>query len=185
MDDVSYRAMVEADLARLAEIDRSESIRVGYRARGETLTQIAVVWDSPPFEKHGDGPHSVAHQIEFCRRHLAAGATMVGAFHASKLVGVGVITPEVRPGMAQLAYLHVSNGYRRQGIASSIAQRLLAVARDLDARRLYVSATPTQSAVGFYRSLGFRPVAEPLPELFELEPEDVHMILDLTKEGSA
>jgi hypothetical protein len=29
--------------------------------------------------------------------------------------------------------------------------------------------------VQFYGRRGYEPMAEPLPELFELEPEDVHM----------
>jgi hypothetical protein len=29
--------------------------------------------------------------------------------------------------------------------------------------------------VRFYQARGFEVIAEPLPELFELEPEDVHM----------
>jgi GNAT superfamily N-acetyltransferase len=110
---------------------------------------------------------------------------MIGAFRGGSLVGVGVITPGIRPGMAQLAYLHVTQPYRRKGVASSIARTLIGVARDLGSRRIYVSATPSQSAVGFYRSLGFQPAAEPLPELFALEPEDIHMILDLTKQEGA
>jgi hypothetical protein len=48
-------------------------------------------------------------------------------------------------------------------------------ARDAGHETLYVSATPSGSAIGFYRSEGFAP-AEPLPELFEKEPEDIHMI---------
>jgi hypothetical protein len=33
--------------------------------------------------------------------------------------------------------------------------------------------------VGFYRSLGFRLAKRVNPDLFELEPEDIHMILPL------
>jgi hypothetical protein len=40
---------------------------------------------------------------------------------------------------------------------------------------MVVSATPSDNTVRFYLSRGFRPTAEPLAELFELEPEDVHM----------
>ena len=40
---------------------------------------------------------------------------------------------------------------------------------------MVVTATPTENTVRFYLSRGFEPMAEPLPELFELEPEDVHM----------
>ena len=33
--------------------------------------------------------------------------------------------------------------------------------------------------MGFYRGQGFTPTPEPDPELLALEPEDIHMILDL------
>ena len=56
---------------------------------------------------------------------------------------------------------------------------MAALARDGGARTLYVSATPSESAVGCYRRLGFEPTADPIPELLELEPEDVHMVLAL------
>jgi hypothetical protein len=50
------------------------------------------------------------------------------------------------------------------------------------ATNLYVSAVPSESAVGFYLSQGFRPVGTPRPELFELEPEDIHMSLNIGRE---
>jgi hypothetical protein len=40
---------------------------------------------------------------------------------------------------------------------------------------MVVSATPSVNTVDFYRRRGYEPTAEPLPELFELEPEDVHL----------
>jgi hypothetical protein len=40
---------------------------------------------------------------------------------------------------------------------------------------MVVSATPSLNTVRFYLHQGFEPMAEPLPELYELEPEDVHL----------
>ncbi len=40
---------------------------------------------------------------------------------------------------------------------------------------MVVSATPSLNTMRFYLGRGFAPVAEPLPELYELEPDDVHM----------
>ena len=40
---------------------------------------------------------------------------------------------------------------------------------------MVVSATPSENTVRFYMDRGFGLMAQPLPELFELEPEDVHM----------
>ena len=51
--------------------------------------------------------------------------------------------------------------------------------RTVGARRLYVSATPSGPTVEFYRSHGFEPTDEPDEALFALEPDDIHMILEL------
>jgi len=73
----------------------------------------------------------------------------------------------------------VSRQYRRMGIASLLAQEVAGLARADGARRLYVSATPSGSAVEFYRSHGFEPTDEPNRGLYTLEPDDIHMILEL------
>jgi hypothetical protein len=54
-----------------------------------------------------------------------------------------------------------------------------AAAQERWARGLYISATPSTHTVGFYRSLGCRLIAEPDPELFALEPEDIHFVCPL------
>jgi hypothetical protein len=53
------------------------------------------------------------------------------------------------------------------------------MARAASATRLYVSATPTGSAVNFYLRQGCVLADPPHPALFELEPEDIHLILPL------
>jgi hypothetical protein len=40
---------------------------------------------------------------------------------------------------------------------------------------MVVSATPSGNTVRFYLGRGFEPTADPVPELFALEPDDVHM----------
>lgn len=179
MIDIHYRWMEDGELSRLPHIDRAERVHTGYEVRDGKLRAIAVDWDVPGFLREGSGEHSLAHQIEFCQGHLLAGGKMIGAFAGEKLAGIGILTPEVRPKMAHLAYLHVSRAYRRKGIATYLVQEMIAYARQHGADRIYVSATPSGSAVGFYTSQGFRLCSEPLPELFKLEPEDIHMILEL------
>jgi hypothetical protein len=47
------------------------------------------------------------------------------------------------------------------------------------AASIYVSATPTASAVGFYLRQGCR-LAHPVhPDLFAAEPEDIHLVRSL------
>jgi GNAT superfamily N-acetyltransferase len=78
-----------------------------------------------------------------------------------------------------LSVLYVSRNYQRKGVGSLRAGEVARLARADGARRLYVSATPSGSAVGFYRSHGFEPTDEPNEALFALEPDDIHMILEL------
>jgi GNAT superfamily N-acetyltransferase len=155
-------------------------VRTAYEIAKGKLISTKVEWGVPTFFPEGEGEHSVTEQIQFCRSHLDKGGKMIGAFDDDALVGVGLITPEVRPKIAQLAYLHVSADYRRQGIAARLLDKLTEWASDGGARQIYVSAIPTESAVGFYLRQGFRPVNQPLRELFELEPEDIHMIKKLS-----
>jgi len=50
------------------------------------------------------------------------------------------------------------------------------LARQSGTERLYVPATSSESAVDFYSGRGFELTSTPHPELFKLEPEDIHMI---------
>jgi GNAT superfamily N-acetyltransferase len=167
--------MEPAELNRLGEIDRTERIESIYIQRGAELEESAQTFDVPPWSPTGSHAHSVPDQIGFLEHHASRGASIFGAFDGERLVGIGLVTPHIRPGVAQLAYLHVGNGYRGRGIGRRLAEEMENVARRLGDWEIVVSATPTVNTVRFYMSCGFAPMAEPLPELFEQEPEDVHL----------
>ena len=59
-----------------------------------------------------------------------------------------------------------------------LAEMLIHHVQEQEIPILYVTATPTMGTVDFYRSLGFRPTDQPLPELLELEPDDIHMRME-------
>jgi GNAT superfamily N-acetyltransferase len=179
MDNISYRTVSETDLSKISEIDRREQIRVGYEVNNGTLVSSEVDWNVPSFSNEGGGDHTVSRQIEFCRQHIQSGAQAIGAFSGERLIGIVVLTPEVRHRVAQIAYLLVNHSNRRMGIGSQLVTMVEGYARDGGAEQLYVSATPSQSAVGFYSMKGFEPVEDPLPELYALEPEDIHMVKTL------
>ena len=65
------------------------------------------------------------------------------------------------------------------GLARQLVQTIVAMAEEHGADQLYVSATESESAVGFYLSQGFRPTSTPDPRMFELEPKDIHMVRPL------
>ena len=182
IETIQYRWLNESDLVMLAEIDRSEHITLTYHQEGGQLTTMAVDWQVPTWLSEGDGDHSLEQIIVFCSEHLKRGGIMKGAVVTDLLIGVGILHQDIRPSMDQLAFLHVSREYRRQGIASEITGDLCRLAREGGARSIYVSATPSESAVSFYRYHGFEPVTDPIPELYALEPEDIHLIKELEPE---
>jgi GNAT superfamily N-acetyltransferase len=172
---IRYSRLERADLARIGDIDRTEQIEVLYVQHGAELERRPGDWSARAWHAYGEDEHSVAAQRNACEHYLDVGGTALGAFDGERLVAIGVVVPHVRPGIAQLAYLHVSDGYRGRGIGVRLNDDLERVAREAGDEELVVSATPSENTVRFYLGRGFEPDAEPLPELFELEPEDVHL----------
>jgi len=173
--ELHFRPLDSYELARVGEIDRTERIDAIYTQRGTRLELQEGDWSSPPWDSEGDGEHSLAAVRAALEEWAAREATAQGAFEAERLVGLGVVLPHLRPGMAQLAFLYVSDGDRGRGVGGRLAGELEDIARAAGDSTIVVSATRSQNTVRFYRRRGFEPMAEPIPELYELEPEDVHM----------
>ena len=172
---IEYRRLALAELSLVADIDRTERIEAIYVQRDTRLELRTGDWSAPSWNPDGLGEHSVAGQRAALERQVEAGAIPLGAFDGGRLVGIGLVTLHIRPGIAQLAYLQVSDGYRALGIGGRLSHELERIAREAGDTSIVVSATPSLNTVRFYQRRGFEPMAEPLPELYELEPEDVHL----------
>lgn len=159
----------------MGEIDRRERIDALYEQRGDQLVARDGHWDAPRWDPTGDGEHSVEGQIRSLQQYADSGGSILGAFVDDHLVGVGVVVPHIRPGTAQLAFLHVSAPFRGMGIGSRLCEELDQIARAANAVEMVVSATPSKNTVRFYLGRGFTPMVEPLPELLKIEPDDVHL----------
>ncbi|HEX4746316.1 MAG TPA: GNAT family N-acetyltransferase [Gaiellaceae bacterium] len=176
---IVLRRLRAEELGQVAEIDRTERIDAIYLQDGSALVIREGDFSAPPWFREGEGEHSVAAQRAELEAWMNDGAAVLGAFEGERLVGVGVVVTTTRPGMAQLAFLHVTDGRRARGIGGLLSDELERIARDAGAASIVVSATPSVNTVDFYRHRGYEPMAEPLPELFEVEPEDVHLRKDL------
>lgn len=172
---IEYRPLQRDELGRVREIDRTEAIDTLYVQEGASLREVYGDFSATPWDPVGSGEHSVAGQRAELERYAGYGAICIGAFDDDRLVGMGVVRFHVRVGVAQLAYLHVSRGSRGQGVGIALTAELERLAREAGDTAMVVSATPSENTVRFYLNRGFTPMAEPLPELYELEPEDVHL----------
>lgn len=176
---ITIRHMAASELGRIVEIDRSEHVTQLYVYRRGALEVRSVDVQVPTWSRLGDHEHSVQSKVDAWQPILDRGGTLIGALDRDTLVGFAIYRPDLAEGLANLSVLHVSRSYRRQGIASRLVEEVARLARADGARRLYVSANPSDAAVELYRSCGFELTDEPNEELFALEPEDIHMILEL------
>jgi ribosomal protein S18 acetylase RimI-like enzyme len=168
------RKMKINEVDKLKEIDRSERIELIYRFREGTLEEIKAGHDCPNWDQGILNENMGRFTYE-----LSNGGTAYGAYDQERLVGFGVLGHKFRGennDQLQIDLMYVSNSFRRKGIASSIMDELSKAAKSRGAKYLYISSTETESAVNFYRSCGSQITDEVDKELFEKEPEDIHML---------
>lgn len=171
---VNLRHMTGEELARVEEIDVSE--------RGATVYAVAegkLVLKEEPWQRQRRSAEKWQPHIEQWQTLLEQGGAAIGAFEDGRLVGVTVLRYRLTHCTAQLAALFVDRAHRRAGIASALTRELIRLAQAAGARDLYVSATPSESAVGFYTSQGFHLAQQVNEALYELEPEDIHLLRSL------
>jgi GNAT superfamily N-acetyltransferase len=174
-DPISVQSLTVDRLADVYAIDMREHGDILYRVVDGQLQADVKEWSRPPRT-----PQAWHRYVEEWAQILRDGGVAWGAYDAAhRMVGIIVLRHHLTDEMDQLAALFVSRDHRRTGIARLLVQELLMTTRAAGARRLYVSATPSRSAIGFYRSQGFVLVDNVNPELFAREPEDIHMVLDL------
>ncbi|HSN77940.1 MAG TPA: GNAT family N-acetyltransferase [Anaerolineae bacterium] len=174
---IDGRELLREEIERIWTIDRREMIEAVYTLESSALALQPAYYDMqgwPPGEAEAS-----TRLLEDCYDH---GGWFYGLFDDGRLVGVAVLESRFigRPcDQLQLVFLHVSHGHRDQGLGRRLFELAATEARRRGARRLYISATPSEHTIGFYLGLGCAVTAEPDPELLALEPEDIHLEYDL------
>jgi predicted N-acetyltransferase YhbS len=167
------RELTRDEVENVWEIDRSEVIEGVYYLEGGELVLKAEHYDMrgwPPGE-----PALYTPMLYDC---FDRGGIFYGAFDAAGMVGAAVLESKFLGGQGdqlQLKFLHVSRAYRGQGLGKTLFEKAVERAQEMGARKLYISATPSENTVTFYLNLGCVIAQEVDAELFELEPEDIHL----------
>jgi GNAT superfamily N-acetyltransferase len=143
------RALPADDLSVIGEIDRSEHIDTIFEVHVGGLTSRSVDMDVPRWNLEAEGAHSVRGFIETLMPIVDRGAVLLAAFDQVTVAGVAIVEDQFEGDMAWLAFMHVSRGYRRRGVGSALWTEAVNRARSVGASTMYVSATPSGSAVGF------------------------------------
>ncbi len=174
---IEERALSRDEIEDVWGLDRSEVIDCIYYYEDDALVLKPEHYDMRGWLP--GMPERAALQLEDC---YDRGGWFHGLFDDGRLVGVAVLESKFmgRNGdQLQLTFMHVGSAYRDQGLGRRLFESARAAARERGAKSLYISATPSEHTVNFYLGRGCRVTAEPDPELFALEPEDIHLVCDV------
>lgn len=174
---ISTRLLTREEVPQVWTIDRREVVEHIYVWENGRLERRVEYWDVqdwPPGE-----PEKYTPILLDCFEH---GGWFQGLFDNGKLVAVAVLDNHFigrEHDWLQLKFLHVSADYRGQGLGAQLFRAARAEAGRRGARRMYISATPSEHTIHFYLGLGCWVCEEPDPELFALEPEDIHLLCEV------
>jgi GNAT superfamily N-acetyltransferase len=176
-EKITYRRLEAIDVDKFRGIDRSEYIDAIYYFReGELVLEPEV------YNMKGFPPGELEKIIEETRELIERGGTVYGAFMGDTLVGASSVECDFigsSRDTLQMPILHISKSYRGLGVGQTLMKLVIERARELGARKLYVSATPSRHTVHFYQRIGCVLASEIDPVLFAKEPEDIHLELVL------
>jgi GNAT superfamily N-acetyltransferase len=174
--DLEFRELTRDEIDRIWTIDRREYIANIYR-----LVDGALQLQAHNFDVPGWPADTLAHMPPLLYTMYKRGARFFAAFDdrrgREQLAGVSVLDtlPRGERGdLLQLECMHVGRDYRGKGLGTRLFEQARSAARDLGAKGLYISATPSENTIRFYQARGATVLATPDPELFALEPEYIH-----------
>jgi predicted N-acetyltransferase YhbS len=167
------RELKREEIEKIWTIDRREVIENVY-----SLEDGKLVLKPDYFDMQGWPPGETELYTPILVDCFDRGGTFYGAFQNSQLVGAVVLENKFigkNNDQLQLKLLHISRSYRKQGLGKLLFNKAVEKAKAMQARKLYISATPSENTINFYLNLGCVVTSEINQELFELEPEDIHL----------
>jgi len=119
---------------------------------------------------------------ECLQNTVKSGGTIYGAFDQKKLIGFASLENTFigsKEQYLQLSSIHVSCEYRGHGIGKQLFLLIAAKARQIGARKLYISAHSAEETQAFYQTLGCVDAEEPQSDLTAREPCDRQLEYDV------
>lgn len=173
-----FREMNIIEAERISEIDAAYYIKNAWRMIRKTgeyeLTEINWTEKGLPngFEWH----------LDHFKKNMQGGGKSFGCFEDDTLVGYATIGSRVFGQKARYVLvdqLFVSNLYRNGGIGRKLVALCAEQARLFGADKIYLCAGSSEDTIAFYQKMGYRAATEIDKELFEEDPNDIQLELDI------
>lgn len=170
---MKIRQLERDEIRSVWSIDRAEVIdNIYYCEKGE------LVLRQEHYDVQGWPAGEPEHYGPILLDCLDSRGTAYGAFDGDTLIGAAVLESRFigrKQDRLQLKFLHVSQRHRGAGLGRTLFEQAVARARELGARGIYISATPSENTVRFYLRRGCRVTDDVDAALFALEPKDIHL----------
>lgn len=173
MDKFTIRNLTRDEVHLIWEIERAEFIGGIY-----TLVEGKLVLKPEQFDLTSwplGEPEIYAPILLDC---FDRGGWFLGIFDGNAMVGVIVLANEyIGPerDSLQLKFMHVGRFYRGAGMGKYLFHRAAEEARRRGAKKLIISATPSESTIQFYLKLGCCLARSGDLALMAFEPDDIPM----------
>jgi len=167
------RSLQREEIPLVWQIDRREIIHNIYNLRDGELILVPDY-----FDVQGWPPNEAEHYTPILTDCFDRGGTFWGAFEDGEIIGTAILESKfigTKHDTLQLKFLHVSHKHRKQGLGKKLFQLTAEKAESLGAKKMYISATPSENTIDFYLRLCCTLATAIDPELFALEPEDIHL----------
>lgn len=174
---MEIRALRRVEIEKVRRINRNEVIKQLYYFKDDQLTLEDEFYDIK-----GWNPSELEKNLEHLYDIYDRNGVLLGAFFEDRLIAISALESKFIGrwrDQLQLYFHHVDACYRHKGVGGKLLVKIMAKAKKLGAKKLYISATPSKNTVDFYLHMGCALASEVNPELYRLEPEDIHLELKL------
>jgi N-acetylglutamate synthase-like GNAT family acetyltransferase len=166
-------AVKRKEIEEIRFIDRSEIINQIYYYKNNKL-----ILNNEYYNVTGWEPNNIERNINKLYELYDRGGSFFGLFQEERIVGVIVLECKFIGNdndQLQVVFLHIDNNYRKKGYGKILMNQIKERAKELGAKKLYISATPSKNTVDFYVHLGCKLASEINADLYQLEPYDIHL----------
>ncbi|MFC2082506.1 GNAT family N-acetyltransferase [Candidatus Bipolaricaulota bacterium] len=148
-----------SEIARIGEIDRTESVEVEFLCRlaqdGRSIEMVEQRLEPPKITTDWDD-EGVRRRAAWWTREVEEGGVMFVAELDAKLIGIAILGPPKPGKCAEIVSMFVDTQHRGNGLGKQLIQRLEDEGRARGIESIYVGSNENANALGFYQSVGYR-----------------------------
>ena len=162
----------EIDMALFNSFDRYQEVKKCWRKENEKWKLKDVVFT----EQWGFDEYKFL--VECLKNTVKTGGVVLGAFLNSRLIGFASVENEhfgSKKEYLQLSSMHISSNSRGMGIGKELFRRASKKAKEMGAKKLYISAHSSKETVAFYENIGCIEAKEYNAKLVADEPFDCQL----------